>query len=362
MNRFYLDHNASSTLSPAVADAMRAAIADHCGNPGGVHWHGQRARALVERTRRQVRQRLGGSDGQVTFTSGATEANNMVVASLPEGARVLVSPLEHASVLLPISARSDLSVTFIPNDERGVVDLSFIENALAEAPASVFVCAANNEIGNLNPVAEIAQLAQRTGASLHIDAVQLFGRYDWSVPEGCTSVTMSAHKAGGPVGVGALWTSGRVAVQPLLHGGAQERGRRPGTENTLALAGFHALLVSGPDPRWTAVGAARDAMQRWLQERFGVDVNGGPERLPNTLHCSFPDRDAEELVMALDLEQVSIAAGSACSAGSNEVSHVLRAMRDDVGWQGGGVRISFGPEHCEMELAHLQQRFEDALS
>jgi cysteine desulfurase len=362
MNRFYLDHNASSPLASDVADALRAAIAESLGNPGGVHWHGQKARALVERTRRQVAQRLGTSSGTVTLTSGATEANNTLVSSLRPGTRVLVSRLEHASVLESIAARTDLGVDFIPNDGGGSLDLDFIRESLSASPAWVFVCAANNELGNRNPVEEIAELASATGSCLHVDAVQVFGRIPWAVPTGCTSATVSAHKAGGPMGTGALWVDGEHTFEPILRGGAQERGRRAGTENTLALAGFSALLAREPDSRWQEVQTVRDAMEGWLKERFNVRVNGTSNRLPNTLHCSFPDRDAEEIVMALDLEQVSIAAGAACSAGSNEISHVVRALSDDVGQQRGGVRISFGPEHAGMELEPLQERFVDALT
>jgi len=364
VNRYYLDHNASSPLRTDVRAALSTYVNDPLGNPGGVHWHGQRARALVERVRRLLRQSIGRSDGRVVFTSGATEANNLLLKSLPTETVVVCSRIEHASVLEPLLGHSGTSIHWLEADPDGRLDPDgFARVARVVREGCLVLMAANNELGNLNDVTAFANVCLEFGWDMHVDAAQVHGRlgFDASHP-GITSVTFSGHKAGGPPGVGALWVANEKRLRPQMEGGSQEMGYRSGTENVLALAGWEPLLAHPDEQSWQSLAAVRDELERWLEQTFGARANGDLQRrLPNTLHCSFPDRDAEEVVMALDLEQVSISAGSACTAGSQELSHVLRAMPWDDARRRGGVRISFGPEHVDLRLEFLKQRFMDAL-
>jgi cysteine desulfurase len=363
MERYYLDHNANSPLAPAVRARLRSFLDDPLTNPGGVHWHGQRSKAVIERARRLVLAQLGRTDGRVVFTSGATEATNLWVNSLPEGARVATTRLEHSATLQALQRRTDLKVTWLDVDSAGRLQIDSVARYLAVTPVSwISMSAANNELGNVYPVAAVAEQAAASGARVHVDAAQVFGRLPWEAPVGVCAVTLSAHKAGGPMGVGALWHSADVTLQPLLVGGAQERGLRAGTEDVYAIAGLLALLESPQHSDWKALAEVRNALQNGLVAGFGAVVLGDPDdRLPNTLNVAFPGRESEETVMALDLEQVSISAGSACTAGSMEVSHVVAALQlpDDV--SRSAVRFSLGPEHVGMDVDALLERIAEAL-
>jgi cysteine desulfurase len=364
MERYYLDHNANSPLAPAVRARLRAFLDDPLTNPGGVHWHGQRSKAVIERARRTVLAQLGRTDGRVVFTSGATEATNLWVNSLPAGASVATTPLEHAATLQALQRRADLQLSWLEVDSFGRLLTESVARYLTAHPRGwVSMSAANNELGNVYPIAAVAEMAAASGGKVHVDAAQVFGRLPWEAPVGVCAATLSAHKAGGPMGVGALWYSADVALQPLLVGGAQERGSRAGTEDVYAIAGFLALLESPRHQEWQALGQVRNDLQTGLQERLGVQVLGDPDhRLPNTLNVAFPGRDSEETVMALDLEQVSVAAGSACTAGSMEISHVIAALRLPDSVSRSAVRISLGPEHVGMDVEALLERITEALA
>lgn len=363
MERYYLDHNANSPLAPAVRSRLRTFLDDPLTNAGGVHWHGQRSKAVVERARRTVLAQLGRTDGKVAFTSGATEATNLWVHSLPTGAHVATTPLEHAATLHALKRRTDIHLSWLDVDSTGRLSLESVAGFLAAHPGGwLSMSAANNELGNLYPVAAVAELAASSGSRVHVDAAQVFGRLPWEAPVGVCAVTLSAHKAGGPLGVGALWHSADIALQPLLVGGAQERGSRAGTEDVYAIAGFLALLECPQHSEWKALADVRNALQNGLVTRFGAIVLGDSEnRLPNTVNVALPGRDSEETVMALDLEQVSISAGSACTAGSMEISHVIAALGLSDEISRSAVRFSLGPEHVGMDVEALLERIAEAL-
>lgn len=350
MKRIYLDHNATSPLHAAVRAQMAKRLADDVGNPGSLHYFGQRARTLVENARTAVLRSIGASSGALTFVSGATEANNIALLSLSRGDTLVTSPLEHPSVrdtAAVLEARG-VHVRWLPNDSQGRWDLDAAA-ALIPGATLVALTAANNEIGNRNPVAAIAQICLAQGVRLHIDAAQVWARYPCDVIDGLSSMTFSAHKAGGPIGIGALWVRDAKMYPAQTHGGHQERGRRAGTENPLLIEAI-GVLARTAEPGWTTCGALRDKLACALAERGGLR-NGDPEHaLPNTLNSSFPGTDAEELIMALDLEGVAVSAGSACTAGSMDVSPVIAALGFDEARTASAIRWSLGPHTTDADI------------
>lgn len=362
----YLDHNACSPLRADVRASLLAHLDAPLLNPGSVHQDGQRAKGVLESARRRIGRALGRPGGRVVFTSGATEANNLALFGLAQrrtGA-VVSSRLEHPSTVASAeawAAQHGSEVWWLPHDEAGHWDLARLEQRLAASPPRmVALMLANNELGTWNPIAQVGEVCLRFGVPLHVDAAQVLGRLPWQPPAGVTSVTASAHKAGGPIGVGVLW-SADDAPHPLLHGGHQERGARGGTEDA-SRADAIALVLEHPDPRWALLGPVRDAFEAELIARLGAEVHGaaGP-RLPNTtnvwLHC-----DAEEALMALDLAGVRASAGSACTAGSIDPSPVLLALGVGEARARESLRFSLGPEHAGSDGSELAERVIRALA
>jgi len=339
--RVYLDHNASAPLKPGVKAAVAAAL-DLVGNPSSVHGHGRAVRRAVEDARARVAALAGAAPTRVVFTAGGTEANNLALRGFP-GRRPIVSAVEHDSVLAaaPDAAR-------IPVDSRGVADLDALERLLSDGgPALVSLMLVNNETGVIQPVAEAARIAHAHGALLHCDAVQGAGRLPLSMPDlGADLLTLSAHKIGGPAGVGALLLAEGVEPEPLLHGGGQERRRRAGTENLLGIAGFGAAAALALEDMAAAQGLAslRDSLEaRALAAVPAARVMGaGAPRVGNVSCLALPGASGETQVMALDLAGIAVSAGSACSSGKVRASHVLRAMGADDSLAGSALRISLG--------------------
>lgn len=341
----YFDHNATTPLRPQAEAGMIAALGG-VGNPSSVHGFGRAARRLIEDAREQVAALVGVGPESVIFTSGGTEASALAIrGSRPR--RVLVSAVEHASVL-----DADATAARIPVDADGVVDLDALEAMLAasHAPAVVCVMLANNETGVIQPVAAVAEVAARHGATVHCDAVQAAGKVPVDFAAlGVDALSVSAHKLGGPAGVGALVVRSGARFRPQLRGGGQERRLRAGTENVAGIVGFGAAAAAVGDAREIAAEAARLLALRTRLETGLlaatpmaqiVAVDAG--RLPNTVCIVIPGVAAETLVMALDLAGAAISAGSACSSGKVAASHVLRAMGlgDHLARQ--AVRISMG--------------------
>jgi cysteine desulfurase len=333
----YLDHNATSPLRPAALAAMTEALRAG-GNPSAVHAVGRRARAMVDRARREVADLVGAPSNEIVFTSGGTEANAMALAGSGRR-RVLVSAIEHDSV-----RRAVPDAEVVPVDADGVVDLAALERALAASaePTLVSVMAANNETGVIQPVAEVVRLARAAGALVHCDAVQAAGKIAVDVPSlGVDYQSIAAHKLGGPTGIGALVVRALAPFAPDRRGGAQETNRRAGTENLSGIVGFGA-----------AAAEAGKGLDAGLRDRTEAElvalapaaaVHGGRvRRLPNTLCVSMPGVSAETQVMALDLAGVCVSAGSACSSGKVHRSAVLAAMGVDDAVAASAIRISFG--------------------
>jgi cysteine desulfurase len=336
--RCYLDHNATSALRPEAKQAMLAAMA-LAGNASSVHGEGRAARAMLDQARDQVARAVGVIAPMVVFTSGGSEANNMALKGAPVE-RLIVSAIEHPSVLEAAKA-SGKPVEIVPVDGNGVIDLAALEAMLNGPRALVSVMLANNETGVIQPVGEVASLAQQHGARVHCDAVQGLGKIPVNFGLlGVDLMTLSAHKLGGPVGAGALVVRDGLAIEPLIHGGGQELRRRAGTENLVALAGFGAVAQSKQDVR-----RLRDRLEAGLDGAaiFGNDA----ERLPNTTCFAYPGMLAETLLMAFDLDGIAVSSGSACSSGKVAKSHVLSAMGVQPEISRAAIRVSLGWDTTE---------------
>ena len=332
----YLDHAATTPVRPEVVVAMAEAMADP-GNPSSLHGAGRRARAMVERARRRLADRLAVASDRVVFTSGGTEANHLALLGI--GGTVLVSAVEHASVLeaVPDAPR-------IPVDPDGRVDLAALSEMLSRhRPALVAVMLANNETGVVQPIAEMSRLTRQSGALLHCDAVQAFGKLPISLAGlGADLLTVSAHKLGGPSGVGALILREGLELHPLQRGGGQERRLRAGTENLPGIVGFGTALDHATD--WLQLGYWRDRLEAGalaLDPEVRV-VGAAVERLPNVTCLLTPASAAETQLMALDLAGVAVSSGAACSSGKVGPSHVLAAMGLPPDLARCAIRVSLG--------------------
>ena len=337
----YLDYNATTPARPAVAAAMTEALAA-VGNPSSVHGFGRAARARLETAREQVAALVGARPGQVIFTSGGTEANDLALTGTGRG-RVLVSAIEHDSVLKATAGET------IPVERSGVVDLAALERMLAAQPepALVAVMLANNETGVIQPAAEAVRIAHEHGALIHCDAVQAAGKITVDFPAlGADLMTLSAHKLGGPPGVGALIVADHVDLASRQRGGGQERGRRAGTENLPGIIGFGvaAEIAAAELDAMAKLADLRDDLERRAAAAVPGAILFGRDaaRLSNTSCLALPGLTSEVQVMALDLAGVAVSAGSACSSGKLQPSHVLRAMGADAATAGCAVRISLG--------------------
>ena len=366
--RIYLDYNATAPPAPGVVDAVCRVLQDIPGNPSSIHAPGQQARAVLDTARQAVAALIGAPPSDVILTGGGTEADNLAIRGAAEaledtGRRHLItSAIEHEAVLATCALleRRGWRVTRVPVDRSGVIAPAAVEAALAAEPsgaaALVSVMHANNEIGTLQPVAEIAAIAHAHGALCHTDAVQTVGKIPVSVSAlGVDMLSLSGHKFGGPKGTGALWIRRGLRLQAQQTGGKQERSRRAGTENVAGLAG---LGVAAEYARTTLdhhmiVGAhLRDRLERGILSGIPrTEVNGDRDhRVPNTTNISVEGVEAELLLMALDLDGIAVSTGSACSSGSLEPSHVLRAMGLSSSRARTSLRFSLGPGTTEEEV------------
>ncbi len=351
--RIYLDWNATTPLRPEARQAMAAAW-ELSGNPSSVHAEGRQARRLVEDSRSRVAGAVGASPRNLVFTSGGTEANALALApGLRRGSglpvqRLLVSAIEHASVLsggrFPAEAIEQVGVI-----SSGLLDLDRLRVMLAGGPpALVSVMLANNETGAIQPVGEAAEIIHQAGGLLHVDAIQALGKIPFEINAlGADLVTVSAHKIGGPKGVGAvILADGVLGLEPVLRGGGQELGRRAGTENVAGIAGFGAAAkaaMSSLAHDAARIEALRDQLESGLRRTPGVIVFADEvPRLPNTVLFTVPGLRAETAVIGFDLAGISVSSGSACSSGKVQPSHVLEAMGFGPDLAQGAVRLSLG--------------------
>jgi cysteine desulfurase len=362
--RVYFDYNATTPLAPDVADAVAAATRDLFGNPSSVHYYGQQAKAALDQARSAIAALVGGDPSEIVFTSGGTESDNFALrgaaeALEPTGRRHLVaSGIEHEAVLNTLRAlvRRGWKTTLVPVDASGIVSPDRVREALTDETAVVSVMHANNEIGTVQPVAELAAIAHARGALMHTDAVQSAGKIPLDVRALVVDlVSISAHKFNGPKGAGALWVKRGTRLLPILTGGKHERNRRAGTENVAAIVGMGvaARLASAKLPVEAArLRALRDRLETGVLRAVpGTAVNGALEpRVPNTTNISFDRVEAESLLIALDLEGIAVSTGSACSSGTLEPSHVLKAMGLPAHRTQNSLRFSLGLFSTEQEV------------
>ena len=362
-DRIYLDFNASTPMAPEAVEAMRPLLAEHFGNPSTQHWAGAPARAAVERARAQVAALLGCEPDEVIFTSGGSESNNHALkgvffANRDRGDHFVTSAVEHPAILQPLRFLETLGarVTVLPVDRLGRVDPDDVRRALTPRTILVSVMHANNEVGTVQPITEISAIARAAGVLMHTDAAQSVGKIPTLVGElGVDLLSVAGHKLYAPKGVGALYVRRGTRIEPFVHGAGHERGRRAGTENVLLDAGLGAACQAAS--RWVGMAAIRELRDRFeakLKEAFGdgVSVNGaGANRLPNTANVNFVGRVGADVLARLD--GVAASTGSACHAGSVELSPVLAAMGVPAHEGMGAVRFSLGRTTTWRELEHV---------
>ncbi|HEY5340450.1 MAG TPA: cysteine desulfurase family protein [Candidatus Aquilonibacter sp.] len=363
-SRIYLDHAATTPVHPAVLAAMIPYFTDDGYNPSSQHVEGRRARAGLDEARDAAASALGVSRKELIFTGSGSEADNQAILGVARsnwsarGRHVVSTAIEHHAVLhaLDALAAEGFEITLLPVDERGLVDPERFARALRDDTVLASVVYANNEIGVVQPIAELAAAARRRGVLFHTDAVQAAGWLPIAPRElGVDLMALSAHKFYGPQGVGALYVREGVVVPPLIHGGGQEFGRRSGTENVAGIVGLATALervVLGRAARAGRAAALRDRLEAGLIERIAdLRVNGREAaRLPNNCNVSFAGIDSETILMRLDLEGVAVSAGSACTSGALEPSHVIAALNVDPRWQQGVIRFSLGEGTSEEEV------------
>ena len=370
MERVYLDHNATTPLDPRVLEAMLPWFSELHGNPSSLHSHGQRAREAVEAARTTLAEHLGGVPLEFVFTASGTEANNAVILGLARAAalarptppkavaraepsapapHLVISALEHPSILEAADRleAEGVEVSRVPPDASGVVDAERLERSLRPETFLVCLMLANNEVGTLQPVAEVAAACRSRGVPVLCDAVQAVGKVRVRADElGVDYLTVGAHKFYGPLGAAALWVKGGATFEPYLFGGGQERRRRAGTENVPAIVGLGtalALASNELEERSRKSADLRDRFERGLASIAEVSVHGSEAaRLPNTSNVAFHEAAADSLMIRLDLQGFSVSAGSACSSGKATPSAALTAMGIDPAEALSSLRVSFG--------------------
>ena len=362
--RIYFDYNATTPMAPETADAVASATRDLFGNASSVHFFGQQAKSAVDHARSATAALIGADPSEIVFTSGGTESDNFAIRgaadALEPGKRrhLIASGIEHEAVLNTLKAltRRGWRTTLLPLDASGVVSPDRLREVLTDDTALVSVMHANNEIGTIQPVAELAAIAHERGALMHTDAVQSAGKIPVDARAlGVDLLSLSAHKFNGPKGAGALWIRRGTRLLPHQTGGKHERNRRAGTENVPALVGLGVaatLAAAKLNREAERVGALRDRLEEGvLRSVPGTAVNGERRsRVPNTTNISFDRVEAESLLIALDLEGIAVSTGSACSSGTLEPSHVLKAMGLPVHRTQNSLRFSLGLFSTETEV------------
>jgi cysteine desulfurase len=362
--RIYFDHNATTPVDPAVAEAVARVMTDTFGNASSVHHFGQRAKAVLDEARSSVSTLIAAEPSEVVFTSGGTESDNFALRGVaealePTGRRHLIaSSIEHEAVLVTLRAlaRRGWRTTLLSVDQSGIVRPEALAEAITDDTAIVSVMHANNEIGTIQPIADLARIAHERGALFHTDAVQSIGKIPVDVRSlGVDLLSLSAHKFYGPKGVGALWIKRGARVTSVMTGGKHERSRRAGTENVAGIAGLGVaaqLAAQKLTSEATRLSALRNRLEEAILARVpGTAINGVREpRVPNTTNISFEAVEAESLLIALDLEGVAVSTGSACSSGTLEPSHVLRAMGLPSPRTQNSIRMSLGAGNTDVEV------------
>jgi cysteine desulfurase len=365
MSPIYLDYNATTPMDPRALESMIPYMRERYGNPSSIHSYGSRAKAALDESRERVSDLISTKPKEIFFTSGGSESNNAAIigaayALKEKGNHLITTKIEHASILetFRFLANHGFKVTLLGVNEHGLIDLDELRESIIDETILVSVMFANNETGVLMPIKEIAALVKEKGIVFHTDAIQASGKIDISLNDiSVDLISISSHKMYGPKGVGALCIRNGLRIDPFIHGGGQERGRRSGTENVPAIVGFGKACeivkeeLKGQESE-VRIKAMRDRLHKGITDTIDrLRLNGHPEiRLPNTLNLSFEDVEGESLVMSLDLEGIAVSTGSACSEGNVDPSHVLLAMGLSKQQASSSIRFSLGRFNEEKDV------------
>jgi cysteine desulfurase len=366
MKRVYLDYAATTPTDPRVVEAMRPYFNEKYGNASSIHTFGQEARAAVEKAREQVAALIGAGPEEIVFTSGGTEADNFALegiafASEKKGDHIITSAIEHHAVYecSKFLEKRGFKITYIPVDKDGLVDPEAVRKAVTDKTILVSIMHANNEIGAIEPVAEISKIVKGKGIYFHSDAVQTVGHLPVKVNElGVDLLSISAHKLYGPKGVGALYIRKGTRLVPFLHGGGQENGRRASTHNVPGIVGFGAaaeLAGKEMDRENSRISALRDKLIKGILVKIPDSrLNGHPDlRLPNNVNVIIQYVEGESMLLNLDMQGVAASTGSACTSGSLEPSHVLLALGLSPELAHGSLRFTLGKYTTEEDIDHV---------
>jgi cysteine desulfurase len=375
MRRIYLDYAATTPTHPDVSKAMRPYLRDFFGNPSSMHSAGQETRVAIEEARDKVASLIGASSEEIVFTSGGTEADNFALkgtAYASDGKRnhIITSAIEHHAVsgTCKFLEQLGLTVTYLPVDSFGLVDPQDVRRAITEKTLLISVMHANNEVGTIEPIAEIGKIAREAGISFHTDAVQTAGHIPVKVDDlHVDLLAMSAHKLGGPKGVGALYVRKGTGIVSFMHGGEQERGRRASTENVPGIVGFGKaaeIAQRGSDKEADRLASLRERLTKGLLERIdGTHLNGHPtRRLPNNVNMSVDGVEGGHLLLLLNARGICVSTGSACSSGSAEPSHVLLALGLSPERARGSIRLTLGRETAVRDIDRVRAVLPDVVT
>ncbi|HEY7390017.1 MAG TPA: cysteine desulfurase family protein [Bryobacteraceae bacterium] len=371
----YFDHNATTPLAPEVTEVVVSCLGQTFGNASSIHYFGQAAKQRLEGARRSLASLIHAHPGEIVFTGGGTEADNLALLGVArawaarhgKAGHAITSTIEHPAVLAACAQleREGFEITRLPVGSAGMVDPADVQATLRPETALISVMHANNETGVIQPIEEIAQIARKAGVPFHVDGVQALGKLPVDVKAlGVDLYSMSAHKLYAPKGVGALYVRKGVRLHPLLFGGHHERDRRPGTENVPGIAGFGtaAQLASRHAPETGRVGELRNRLEEAVLERIPeTGVNGHGPRVPNTTNIFFDGIDGEALVIALDLRGFAVSTGSACSSGAVTPSHVLTAMGLPATRARASIRFSLGIGNTAEQVDALTGAIEESV-
>lgn len=371
MNRVYLDHSATTPVDAAVMEAMQPYYTDEFGNAASIHRFGQEAKAAVEQARSTMARLLGARESEVFFVSGGTEADNLAIKGIAyhhreRGEHIITSKVEHKAVLEACRAleKEGFRVSYLNTDRYGMVNPEDVRKAIEKKTILISLIHANNEVGTLNPIEEIGQIAREKGVYFHTDAVQSFGKVPIEVNRFKVDLlSISGHKFYGPKGIGALYLRRGVGLNKLFHGGNHEMGKRPGTPNVPSIVGLAKaadMMHKNREENARKIGSLRDYFLDQLSERIeNIHLNGHREaRLYNNLNISFEGCEADALLLSLDMAGIAASAGSACTSGSVDASHVLKAMGLSKKLSHSAIRFTLGKSNTRAQIDYVLENLE----
>jgi cysteine desulfurase len=356
MEPIYLDYNSTTPVDNAVIETMHKAATDNFGNPSSIHAFGQKAKAAIVASREQIASILGVKPTEIYFTSGGTEADNLALkgaadALRKKGNHIITTGIEHHAIIESAAflEKNGFEVTYLGCDREGIVSVDELRQAVRPETTVVSVMMANNETGSIQPIKEMADICHETGILFHTDAVQAVGKIPVNIPQlDVDMLSLSAHKFYGPKGVGALYIRSKTPVTPLFHGGSHEGHKRAGTENLVSIVGLARALeiaVEKVDSEFLRLTELADYFIDRVKSEIGDVYLNGPEgvkRVPSTVNLSFKGVEGEAIILSLDLKGIAVSSGSACTSGSLQISHVLKAMNIDPALAQGSIRFSMG--------------------